>query len=151
MTLDAIGTALLELPKIEHDKAFSELSYTELAEYNLRDSEITLDLTTFNDNLVMKLILAMSRISHMPMEDVSRQGVSRWIRNFLYHEHRQRNMLIPNKEDILVFKGGTSTTAMIKGKKYKGAIVVDPVPGVHFNVAVMDLSLIHISEPTRPY
>ncbi|MEJ2243467.1 MAG: DNA-directed DNA polymerase I [Candidatus Bathyarchaeota archaeon] len=145
MTLDTIGTALLELPKIEHEKAFSELSYSELAEYNLRDSEITLDLTTFKDNLVMKLILAMSRISHMPMEDVSRQGVSRWIRNFLYHEHRQRNMLIPNKEDILALKGGTSTTAMIKGKKYKGAIVVDPVPGVHFNVAVMDFASLYPS------
>ncbi|MDG6222628.1 MAG: DNA-directed DNA polymerase I [Candidatus Bathyarchaeota archaeon] len=145
MTLNAIGTALLELPKIEHEKAFSELSYTELAEYNLRDSEITFDLTAFNDNLVMKLILAMSRISHMPMEDVSRQGVSRWIRNFLYHEHRQRNMLIPNDSDILALKGGTTTTAMIKGKKYKGAIVVDPVPGVHFNVAVMDFASLYPS------
>ncbi|MCW4016268.1 MAG: DNA-directed DNA polymerase I [Candidatus Bathyarchaeota archaeon] len=145
ITLNAIGTALLELPKIEFEKPLSELSYTELAEYNLRDSEITLDLTSFNDNLVMKLILAMSRIARMPMEDVSRQGVSRWIRNFLYFEHRQRNLLIPNAEDILALKGGTSTTAIIKGKKYKGAIVVDPVPGVHFNVAVMDFASLYPS------
>ena len=145
ITLDEIGTALLDMPKIEFTKPLAELSYTELAEYNLRDSEITLKLTTFNDNLVMKLILAMSRISHMTMEDVSRQGVSRWIRNFLYHEHRQRNMLIPNAEDILALKGGTSTTAIIKGKKYKGAIVVDPVPGVHFNVAVMDFASLYPS------
>jgi DNA polymerase I len=145
ITLNAVGTALLELPKIEHEKSISQLSYSELAEYNLRDSEITLDLTAFNDNLVMKLILAMSRISHMTMEDVSRQGVSRWIRNFLYHEHRQRNFLIPNSEDILALKGGTTTTAMIKGKKYKGAIVVDPVPGVHFNVAVMDFASLYPS------
>ncbi|MCW4034577.1 MAG: DNA-directed DNA polymerase I [Candidatus Bathyarchaeota archaeon] len=145
ITLNAIGTAILGLPKIEFQNPIAELSYTELAEYNLRDSEITLDLTAFNDNLVMKLILAMSRISHMPMEDVSRQGVSRWIRNFLYHEHRRRNMLIPNMEDILAIKGGTTTTAMIKGKKYKGAIVVDPVPGVHFNVAVMDFASLYPS------
>jgi len=145
ITLNAVGTALLELPKIEHEKSISQLSYTELAEYNLRDSEITLDLTAFNDNLVMKLILALSRISRMPMEDVSRQGVSRWIRNFLYHEHRQRNFLIPNSEDILALKGGTSTKAIIKGKKYKGAIVVDPVPGVHFNVAVMDFASLYPS------
>jgi DNA polymerase I len=145
ITLNEIGTALLELPKIEFQKTFSELSYTELAEYNLRDSVITLNLTTFNDNLVMKLMLAMSRISHMTMEDVTRQGVSRWIRSFLYHEHRQRNMLIPNDEDILALKGGTTTTAAIKGKKYKGAIVVDPVPGVHFNVAVMDFASLYPS------
>ena len=54
-------------------------------------------------------------------------------------------MLIPNAEDILAIKGGTSTTAIIKGKKYKGAIVVDPVPGVHFNVAVMDFASLYPS------
>ena len=54
-------------------------------------------------------------------------------------------MLIPNAEDILALKGGTSTTAIIKGKKYKGAIVVDPVPGVHFNVAVMDFASLYPS------
>jgi DNA polymerase I len=145
ITLNAIGTSLLELPKIEFNKPISELSYTELAEYNLRDSEITLQLTSFNDNLVMKLILAISRIARMPIEDVTRQGVSRWIRNFLYYEHRQRNFLIPNAEDILALKGGTTTTAIIKGKKYKGAIVVDPVPGVHFNVAVMDFASLYPS------
>ncbi len=145
VNLDAIGTSLLGLSKIELTKPFSELTYTELALYNFRDAEITLNLTTFNDNLVMKLILAISRIARMPMEDVSRQGVSRWIRNFLYHEHRQRNMLIPNAEDILTIKGGTTTQAIIKGKKYKGAIVVEPVPGVHFNVAVMDFASLYPS------
>ena len=54
-------------------------------------------------------------------------------------------MLIPNAEDILAIKGGTTTTAIIKGKKYKGAIVVDPVPGVHFNVAVMDFASLYPS------
>ncbi len=145
ITLNEVGTALLNLPKIEFSKPISELSYTELAEYNLRDSEITYNLTSFNDNLVMKLALAISRISHMPMEDVTRQGVSRWIRNFLYFEHRQRGMLIPNAEDILAIKGGTTTKAIIKGKKYKGAIVVDPTPGVHFNVAVMDFASLYPS------
>ncbi len=145
ITLNEIGTALLGLPKIEFEKPIPELSYTELAEYNLRDAEITLKLTAFNDNLVMKLALAISRIAHMSMEDVTRQGVSRWIRNFLYFEHRHRNMLIPNGEDILSIKGGTSTQAIIKGKKYKGAIVVNPVPGVHFNVAVMDFASLYPS------
>ena len=145
ITLNEIGTALLDLPKIDFEKSISELTYSELVKYNLRDSEITLNLTTFNDNLVMKLALAICRISHMPMEDVTRQGVSRWIRNFLYFEHRQRGMLIPNAEDILSLKGGTSTKAIIKGKKYKGAIVVDPTPGVHFNVAVMDFASLYPS------
>ena len=93
----------------------------------------------------MKLILVLTRISSMPMEDVSRQGVSRWIRNFMHREHRRKNMLIPNSQDILAIKGKTATQAIIKGKKYKGAIVVEPVAGVHFNVAVMDFPSLYPS------
>jgi len=54
-------------------------------------------------------------------------------------------MLIPNQEDIIAVKGKTTTKAIIKGKKYKGAIVVHPVPGVHFNVAVMDFQSLYPS------
>jgi DNA polymerase I len=116
-----------------------------MAAYCFRDSEITFKLTSFEDELAMKLILALTRVSSMPMEDVSRQGVSRWIRNFMQREHRHRNMLIPNSEDIISKKGKTTTTAIIKGKKYQGAIVVEPVPGVHFNVAVMDFPSLYPS------
>jgi DNA polymerase I len=145
VTLNDIGKALIELEKVPLDKTLGELTYTKLAEYCLRDSEITFKLTSFEDELVMKLILVLARISSMPMEDVSRQGVSRWIRNFLQREHRKRNMLIPSPQDILATKGKTATKAIIKGKKYKGAIVVEPVPGVYFNVAVMDFPSLYPS------
>jgi len=145
MTLEDVGKALLGLTKIELVKPISELAYTQLAQYCWRDAEITFKLTTFDNDLVMKLILALTRISRMPMEDVSRQGVSRWIRNFLHYEHRRRSTLIPNAEDILALKGATVTKAIIKGKKYKGAIVVKPVPGVHFNVKVMDFASLYPS------
>jgi len=145
VTLDDVGQALIGLTKLELTKGLNDLTYTELGLYCLRDAEIALKLTTFNDDLVMKLILALTRISRMPMEDVSRQGVSRWIRNFMQFEHRRRNMLIPNADDILALKGKTVTKAIIKGKKYKGAIVVEPVPGVHFNVAVMDFPSLYPS------
>ena len=145
VTLNDVGKALIELEKIKLEKPIGKLTYTELAKYCFRDTEITYKLTSFQDDLVMKLILVLARISSMPMEDVSRQGVSRWIRNFMHKEHRRRNMLIPNAEDILAKKGKTSTKAIIKGKKYKGAIVVEPVPGIHFNVAVMDFPSLYPS------
>ena len=145
VTLNDVGKTLIQLEKIKLEKRLGELTYTELAQYCLRDSEITFKLTDFEDELVMKLILVLTRISSMPMEDVSRQGVSRWIRNFLQREHRHRNMLIPTPQEILAVKGKTATKATIKGKKYKGAIVVEPVPGVHFNVSVMDFPSLYPS------
>jgi DNA polymerase I len=145
VTLDDVGKALINMEKIKLEKGIGELTYTELAKYCFRDAEITFKLTNFEDELVMKLILVLARISSMPMDDVSRQGVSRWIKNFMHREHRRRNMLIPNAEDILTKKGKAATKAVIKGKKYKGAIVVEPVPGVHFNVAVMDFPSLYPS------
>ncbi len=145
ISLDDVGNALIGTQKIRLEKAFGDLTYSELAAYCLRDSEITYKLTSFENDSAMKLILVLARISSMPMEDVSRQGVSRWIRNFMHREHRKRNMLIPNAQDILTKKGKTATTAIIKGKKYKGAIVVEPKPGVHFNVAVMDFPSLYPS------
>ena len=145
VTLDEVARALLGRSKIELTKPVSELSYSELARYCLNDAELTYALTSYNDELVMKLLIVLTRISRMPMEDVSRQGVSKWIRSFMQYEHRRRNMLIPNSDDIIAVRGTTATRAIIKGKKYMGAIVVRPIPGVHFNVAVMDFQSLYPS------
>jgi len=145
ITLDDIGISLLGVGKIFSEKPISELAYTELAKYCLRDAELTYQLTAFNDNLVMKLIMIITRIAKMPMEDVTRTGISQWIRSLMNFEHRRRNWLIPRPEDLLELKGMTATKAIIKGKKYKGAIVVSPEPGVHFNVAVLDFASLYPS------
>ena len=123
----------------------SSLSFEELARYCLRDAEITYELTAFNDALVMKLMVILSRISRMTMEDVTRQGVSRWILTLMEYEHRQRGWHIPNTDDIISAKGGTATEAIIKGKKYLGAIVRSPKPGVHFGVTVLDFASLYPS------
>jgi len=145
MTLDEVGESIVGMAKREIENSVGELTYMELAAYCYRDAEIALTLTTFSNSLVMKLIIALSRISFMPMEDVSRQGVSSWIRSMMYREHRNRGYLIPRSDDILSKKGSAVTEAVIKGKKYKGAIVVEPVPGVHFNVAVLDFASLYPS------
>ncbi|TMI29732.1 DNA-directed DNA polymerase I [Candidatus Bathyarchaeota archaeon] len=145
VTLDAISEALLEVGKAEILTPISRLSYTELARYCLQDAQLVLDLTMFDGEVVMKLVSALSRISFLPIEDMARQGVSGWIRSMMFKEHRERGYLIPRSEEVKKAKGDTTTTAVIRGKKYKGGIVVDPVPGVHFNVAVLDFASLYPS------
>jgi len=146
-TLDAVGEALINTTKVEIDRRgfFTKAPYTDLAAYCYRDSEIVLNLTSFDDDLVMKLMTALSRISYMTLDDVSRQGVSGWIRSIMFCHHRKRGYLIPRRDEILDVKGKTATEAVIKGKKYKGAIVVEPKPGVHFDVAVLDFASLYPS------
>jgi len=143
-TLEAVGEALVGTPKVEIESV-SKASYRALAAYCYRDSQIVLALTSFNDELVMKLMTALSRISYMTLDDVSRQGVSSWIRSIMFCHHRKRGYLIPRQDEILELKGKTATEAVIKGKKYKGAIVVEPKPGTHFGVSVLDFASLYPS------
>jgi DNA polymerase I len=145
VSLDAIATALIDKRKIHIEKTVSELSYGELIAYCFRDSEITLALTTHKSNLVMNLVTMIMRISRLSMEDVTRQGVSRWIRSLFFSEHRAQNCLIPLQADIEVMKGEASTTAVIKGKKYQGAMVIKPESKVYFDVVVMDFASLYPS------
>jgi len=144
--LDTVAKALLGEGKIEKkDNMVGNLSYADLIEYCLKDSELTLKLTTFNNNLVMNLIIVLERLSHMPIENVSRKSISNWIRSMMYDEHRKRNMVIPRSEDILTVKGQTASVALIKGKKYKGAVVVKPKAGFHFKTKVGDFASLYPS------
>nr|AHA34883.1 DNA polymerase B [uncultured crenarchaeote] len=120
--LDTVAQALLELSTVKLDESISDLNASKLVEYNYRDSEITLKLTTFNNELVWKLILLFSRISKLGIEELTRTEISAWVKNLYYWEHRKRNWLIPLKEEILERSSGLKTAAIIKGKGYKGAV-----------------------------
>jgi DNA polymerase I len=144
-TLDAIGKAVLGKGKLELSKPINDLSYRELATYCFMDSEVTMGLTTFNGSIVIKLIFVLMRISRCPLEEIVRHAVSSWIRSLLLALHRENGLLIPNPEDIMAIKGETYSRAIIKGKKYMGAIVLEPTPGIHFNVVVMDFASLYPS------
>ncbi len=143
-TLNEISRNLINQEKLEIGD-ISTAKIQDLAQYCLNDADITYQLTAFNHDLVMNLLVLLTRISKMIMEDVSRNGVSRWILALMEWEHRRRGWLIPNTQDILDTKGSVSTTSIIKGKKYKGAIVRDPKPGVHFGVTVCDFASLYPS------
>jgi DNA polymerase I len=143
-TLNAISLALLGEGKLDLDLDISELPLQKLAEYCLRDADLTFRLTSFGNNLLMKLLLVIARIARSSLDDVSRFGVNQWIRGMLYYEHRKNNILIPRREELSA-KGSSSTVAIIKEKKYRGGLVVEPKLGIHFNVIVVDFASLYPS------
>ena len=143
-TLNAICEALLGDSKVEFEGDIADLPVQKLAEYCLKDADLTFRLTSFNDNLLMKLLVVIARIGRLSVDDIARFGVNQWIRGILYYEHRQRNELIPSRKE-LEEKGSASTTAVIKEKKYRGGEVVEPTPGIHFNVVVLDFASLYPS------
>ncbi len=145
VSLDSVAKALIGEGKIEFEKSFEEASIYEAMDYAYQDAEITYKLTEFNQNLVMNLITIIARISNMTIDDVCRLSISNWIKNRLVFEHRKLNYLIPLREEIEAKGVKQHLKPITKGKKYVGAIVIQPEPGIHFNVHVVDFASLYPS------
>lgn len=145
--LNTISNIFLKLGKLEvENKWVANMNYVDLLNYCMRDAELTYNLTAFDNNLVMNLIFAIARISRMAIDDVSRKAVGGWIGSFLFYLHRQLGYLIVNPEDIKsTTRGQIVTKALIKGKQYKGAIVIPPKIGTHFNAKLLDYGSLYPS------
>src|ERR687896_686548 len=143
-TLNAICEALLNDTKYEFEGDISDLSIELLAQYCMKDADLTYRLTSFNDGLLMKLLVVIARIGRLSIEDIARFGVNQWIRGMMFYEHRHLNAIIPRRDELQK-KGSASTTAIIKEKKYRGGLVVEPTLGIHFNVIVVDFASLYPS------
>jgi DNA polymerase I len=144
-SLNSVSKALLNEEKIDYGIDLNDLTLYQTANYCFNDARLTQKLTSFNNDVLMDLLVVIARIARMPMDDIARIGVSQWIRSLLYYQHRQQNSLIPKREELERHSAGVVTDAVIKDKKYRGGLVVDPVEGIHFNVTVMDFASLYPS------
>jgi DNA polymerase I len=143
--LDAIAKGLINEAKITHQGSLNTLTPDKLAEYCLNDAEITMKLTTFNDNLFMKLVTMICRISKMPYDDCTRYGANQWGKGMIFSEMVKRNILIPRLDELLIKGTTASKDATIKDKKYAGAFVFTPTKGVYFDVKNVDFGSLYPS------
>ena len=144
-SLNEVSKALLGKEKIDYGLEFDQLTLYQTANYCYNDALLTYELTSFNSELLMQLLVIISRIGRMPIDDIARMGVSQWIRSLLYYEHRKRNCLIPKRQELERRSEGVMSDAVIKDKKYRGGLVVEPKEGIHFDVVVMDFASLYPS------
>ena len=144
-SLNSVSKALLGKEKIDYGLEFDELTLYQTANYCYNDALLTYELTSFNKDLLMDLLVIIARIGRLSMDDIARLGVSQWIRSLLYYEHRRRNYLIPKREELQRRSEGVMSDAVIKDKKYRGGLVVEPKEGIHFDVVVMDFASLYPS------
>ncbi|MHA1963364.1 MAG: DNA-directed DNA polymerase I [Candidatus Thorarchaeota archaeon] len=142
--LESIAQGVLGVGKLDLSDNISELSYYELAHYCWLDANLVLRFTQFENNLLLRLIVLLMRISRMSMDDVTRFYISSWIQSVFRQEHRSRNLLIPRRVDIDTMKqADAQVEATVGGKGFKGAIVIEPEAGVHFNATVLDFASLY--------
>ena len=144
-SLNSVCKGLLGEEKIQHDEEIDDMSYYQIAKYCQNDARLTYNLTSFNNDLLMGLLVVITRIARMPIDDIARMGVSQWIRSLMYYEHRKNNFLIPRRGELDEKSIGVANDAVIKDKKYRGGMVVEPIEGIHFDVTVMDFASLYPS------
>ena len=142
--LNTIAEGLLGVGKLDLSDNISALNYYELAHYCWLDANLVLQFTEYENKLLLRLMALLMRISRMSMEEVTRFYISSWIQSLFRQEHRSKGLLIPRRVDIDTMKQpDAQTEAMIGGKAFKGAIVIEPVAGVHFNATVLDFASLY--------
>jgi len=144
-SLNSVSKAMLGKEKIDYGLEFDQLTLYQTANYCYNDALLTYELTSFNNDLLMNMLVIISRIGRMPIDDIARMGVSQWIRSLFYYEHRKRNYLIPKREELERRSEGVLSDAVIKDKKFRGGLVIEPKKGIHFDVVVMDFASLYPS------
>nr|AIE92101.1 DNA polymerase I (DPA, polB1) [uncultured marine thaumarchaeote AD1000_19_G10] len=144
-SLNSVSKGLLGEEKIDYGITLDDLTLYQTAKYCQNDARLTYNLTSFNDDLLMNLLVVISRIARMPIDDISRMGVSQWIRSLLYYEHRNNGILIPRRQELENKSSDVVNEAIIKDKKFRGGLVVEPEEGIHFDVTVMDFASLYPS------
>jgi DNA polymerase I len=141
--LDDVSQAMLGEKKVDYVGSLADISLNLLSKYCYNDSRLTYELSHYNNDLVMNLLVILCRVANMPIDDISRLSISNWIKGMFYNEHRINNQLIPRSSDLPQVEA--TTQAGIKGKKYQGAEVLEPVSGIHFDVTVLDFASLYPS------
>jgi DNA polymerase I len=152
-SLDEISKKFCETAKFKHEtgEKFSaadikNMDLHTLAHYNMIDSIVTLELSTFEENTVWNLLVYLMRITKMPLQDLFRHQISAWIKSLMFFEHRANNYLISRESEIAAKKPSTFVQqTAIEGKGFQGAYVIPPIPGIHFDVVVTDFASLYPS------
>ncbi|MGB9002761.1 MAG: 3'-5' exonuclease, partial [Nitrosotalea sp.] len=69
-SLNSISEGLLDESKLEYEGDLNDLSLYELANYCFNDARLTEKLTSFNNDLLMDLLVVITRIGRMPIDDI---------------------------------------------------------------------------------
>ncbi len=116
--------------KFKHSSELDKDNWINFYEYNLQDSILTLGLF----NKIWPDLLEFTRIMQEPIFDVSRNGMSKNVESYILHNLKKFNE-IPEKRPTY-----NEISERRNRKKYVGAFVFEPKPGLYENIAMFDFT-----------
>lgn len=95
--------------------------------YSLNEANLTLKLM----DKTLPIMVEMVKLVGLPLFNITRIGFSMLIEWYLIRQSTNFDEIVPNKPDY-------SEVLKRKRQTYKGAYVLEPVPGLYKNIAVFD-------------
>ena len=139
LSLDEVASELLKEGKKEFDFAklnkMNEDDWEQFFEYNLHDSYLTFSL----GEKIWPDMLEFSRTIQEPLYDVTRDGMSSNVENYILHNLEKFNE-IAEKRPI-----HDEIEKRRKLPKYEGAFVFQPIPGLYEDIAFFDFTSMYSS------
>ena len=141
LTLDAVSAELLGDKKIEIE--YEEIleawrkgkDLEKLAEYCLKDSELTLKLGEF----ILPQIYQLSKLSGQLLFDTNRMTYSQLVEEYLSKKAFVKKIIIPNQPKWDEIQRRREL------RSYVGGFVKEPIGGLHEGIAVMDFRSLYPS------
>lgn len=140
--LDPVARGLIGRGKVEHEESINDLSMSNLAYYNYIDADITLDLMKQSDYLPLKITFMFMRIGRQGYYDAAHRAIGTKILNMAQGYMVERNILIPNRSDLSVV-GTAHSSPDVKGKGYRGAIVIPTEKGLFVGIKRVDFASLY--------
>ncbi len=131
--LDAVSSAMTGQSKIGSGSEASRMPPADLARYCHHDAAMTYGLSAYDGGIVMQLLVILARITSLPIDRLSRTGISRWILSMMHRHMRANGMLVPRESEC---RARNATP----GAGFEGGKVLDAEPGVHWDVTVLDFA-----------
>ncbi|MFA6022816.1 MAG: DNA-directed DNA polymerase [Candidatus Pacearchaeota archaeon] len=134
LSLNEVANELLGDKKIEYEfKPSSKMKnsdWEKFFEYNLHDSVLTY-------NLIQKAwpdLSEFGKVMQEPLFNVSRDGMSSNVENYIIHNLQKYNEIIESKPEH------HEISKRREREKYEGAFVLQPIPKLYENIAMFDFT-----------
>ena len=124
---EVLGKKKVEIQKSEMWKMWDSGNLEKLAEYSLRDAQITREL----GEMLLPLQMELATISKLPLFDISIGSSGQLVENLLMFHAASKGMISPNRPGDTEIRERTRNPI-------QGAYVKLPAPGIYDNIAVMD-------------
>lgn len=139
LTLDAVAKEILGIGKKSltyeemQELIKGKINLEKIVEYNLWDSKLLLMLS----EIFLPQILELSKLTYLLPFDVCRSAYSQLVEAYFLKKAFDQNYISPNRPKFEEIQKRAMYGA------YKGAIVFEPITGMHENIVVLDFKSLY--------